>query len=136
MPEPTDCCCVFLCSHLPLQVDVKDTVGCGDSFAAAIVLGYTRTHDVHATLLLANAVGAATATGRGAGTNVADAKTVHELLQQAAAACNGNGVQRHDLEKALHILHDSLSSAELMHLINTSSSGSSSQQKTPAAHAA
>ncbi|WIA29071.1 hypothetical protein OEZ86_011582 [Tetradesmus obliquus] len=125
------------------KVDVKDTVGCGDSFAAAIVLGYTRTHDVHATLLLANAVGAATATGRGAGTNVADAKTVHELLQQAAVDCNGNGVQRHDLEKALHILHDSLSSAELLHLINTSSSGSSSssgnssrQQKTPAAHAA
>jgi hypothetical protein len=125
-----------------LQVDVKDTVGCGDSFAAAIVLGYTRTHDVHATLLLANAVGAATAMGRGAGTNVADAKTVHELLQQAAVACNGNGAQRHDLEKAMRILHDSLSSAELLHLINTASSSSSSngsssrQRKTPAAHAA
>ena len=28
-----------------LQVPVKDTVGCGDSCAAAIVLGYTRGHD-------------------------------------------------------------------------------------------
>ncbi|KAF6266752.1 Ribokinase-like protein [Scenedesmus sp. NREL 46B-D3] len=67
------------------KVDVSDTVGCGDSFAAAIVLGYTRTHDVHATLLLANAVGAATATGRGAGTNVADAKT-HTCTQRAMSA--------------------------------------------------
>ena len=49
-----------------LQVDVKDTVGCGDSFAAAVALGFTRGHSAEATLALANAVGAATATGRGA----------------------------------------------------------------------
>jgi fructose-1-phosphate kinase PfkB-like protein len=59
-----------------VQVDVQDTVGCGDSFAAAIVLGYIRSHDIPATLVLANAVGAATAMGRGAGTNVASAHTV------------------------------------------------------------
>ena len=48
-----------------LQVNVKDTVGCGDSFAAAIALGFTRCETPEATLALANAVGAATATGRG-----------------------------------------------------------------------
>lgn len=53
------------------DTQVQDTVGCGDSFAAAIVLGFTRGYSVEATLALANAVGAATATGRGAGTNVA-----------------------------------------------------------------
>ena len=61
---------------VPVQVEVQDTVGCGDSFAAAIVLGYIRSHDIPATLVLANAVGAATAMGRGAGTNVASAPTV------------------------------------------------------------
>ena len=46
---------------------VADTVGCGDSFAAAIVMGYTRRHSIPALLTLANAVGAATAMGEGAG---------------------------------------------------------------------
>lgn len=50
-----------------VQVDVQDTVGCGDSFAAAIVLGYTRGHRIPPLLALANAVGAATAMGSGAG---------------------------------------------------------------------
>ncbi len=54
---------------------VGDTVGCGDSFAAAIVLGYIRGYDIPATMALANAVGAATAMGTGAGTNVASAQT-------------------------------------------------------------
>ena len=49
------------------QVDVADTVGCGDSFAAAVVLGYTRGHRIPPLLALANAVGAATAMGSGAG---------------------------------------------------------------------
>lgn len=128
---------------LLFQVEVKDTVGCGDSFAAAIVLGYTRTHDIHATLLLANAVGAATAMGRGAGTNVADASTVLELLQQAASNCNGNGsssLQRCDVEKALSMLHDSLSSSDLLGLLSSSSNSSGadrhSNSRAPAAHAA
>jgi sugar/nucleoside kinase (ribokinase family) len=59
-----------------MQVKVKDTVGCGDSFAAAIVLGYINGCCEEATLTLANAVGAATATGRGAGRNVAKAYKV------------------------------------------------------------
>lgn len=67
-----------------MKVDVVDTVGCGDSFAAAIVAGFINGHDIPGTLLLANAVGAATATGRGAGTNVADVNTVRRLLRQAA----------------------------------------------------
>lgn len=48
------------------QVPVVDTVGCGDSFAAAVALGFTRGQSPEATLALANAVGAATAMGRGA----------------------------------------------------------------------
>eukprot|EP00775_Hariotina_reticulata_P013761 gene13761-13880_t len=102
------------------KVDVSDTVGCGDSFAAAVVLGFVRSHDVHATLLLANAVGAATAMGRGAGTNVARAETVLSLLQAAAGnGSNGNeGTSRngsqsskvnlHDVNKALAMLQESL----------------------------
>ena len=38
------------------QVDVQDTVGCGDSFAAAVVLGYTRGHAIPPVMALANAV--------------------------------------------------------------------------------
>jgi hypothetical protein len=103
-----------------LQVEVSDTVGCGDSFAAAIVLGFIHSLDIHATLLLANAVGAATAMGRGAGTNVARAETVLSLLQAAAGhSSNGTGggatngsqgskITRSDVNKALEILRESL----------------------------
>ena len=68
-----------------LEVEALDTVGCGDSFAAAVVLGRIRSHALSTTLALANAVGAATATGRGAGRNVARAEHVAELLDDAAA---------------------------------------------------
>lgn len=44
--------------HTLAQVDVRDTVGCGDSFAAAVVLGYCRQHSIPAVMALANAVGA------------------------------------------------------------------------------
>lgn len=64
-----------------LKVPVVDTVGCGDSFAAAIALGYTRGQSTDATLALANAVGAATAMSRGAGRGVASADTVMSLLR-------------------------------------------------------
>jgi sugar/nucleoside kinase (ribokinase family) len=64
-----------------MQVNVVDTVGCGDSFAAAIVLGYLQGQGLVSTLQLANAVGAATAMGRGAGRNVAGADTVLRLLE-------------------------------------------------------
>ncbi len=35
---------------LTLQVPVADTVGCGDSFAAAIILGFIRGHSIPETL--------------------------------------------------------------------------------------
>jgi bifunctional ADP-heptose synthase (sugar kinase/adenylyltransferase) len=95
---PSVCCC----GHH--QVDVQDTVGCGDSFAAAIVLGYTRGLDVNATLALANAVGAATAMGRGAGTNVASADTVMGILQLAA----DSSPARSDAKAALAVLSNAL----------------------------
>lgn len=88
---------------------MKDTVGCGDSFAAAIVMGFCRTHDVRATLLLANAVGAATATGRGGGTNVARADTVMLLLQAAAKGSSSQAAgHQSDIELAISVLHSSL----------------------------
>ncbi|KAH9322665.1 hypothetical protein KI387_017304, partial [Taxus chinensis] len=60
------------CHYTPaFKVDVADTVGCGDSFASAIVAGYINSMPVITTLALANAVGGATAMGCGAGRNVA-----------------------------------------------------------------
>jgi hypothetical protein len=156
-----------------LQVDVTDTVGCGDSFAAAVVLGYIRDHDIPPTMVggpllgpplllgllpawqqrpgppaqrawapaldpalgssscaalavphalgrpqpvcsepskrllqvLANAVGAATAMGRGAGRNVARPGLVMDLLAQHAAEANGSGA---DVRTAIDMLRLSL----------------------------
>ncbi|KAH8947085.1 hypothetical protein BDL97_11G022100 [Sphagnum fallax] len=64
------------------KVDVVDTVGCGDSFAAAVMLGYNMRVSVPitTTIALANAVGAATAMGQGAGRNVASAAKVTDIL--------------------------------------------------------
>jgi sugar/nucleoside kinase (ribokinase family) len=41
------------------QVNVIDTVGCGDSFVAAIAFGYIHNMPLVHTLAIANAVGAA-----------------------------------------------------------------------------
>ena len=71
-----------------LKVDVRDTVGCGDSFASAVVLGYTRQHSIPAVMALASAVGAATAMGLGAGRNVARAEVVEALLEDAVGDCD------------------------------------------------
>ena len=98
---------------------VGDTVGCGDSFAAAIVMGFIRKYDIPSTMALANAVGAATAMGTGAGTNVASAETVMHLLTDATqqSANNGgssrlegsvHGDQAYGNASALQILHDTL----------------------------
>ena len=91
------------------EIDVVDTVGCGDSAAAAVVLGYLKIQKkkkklfeassgkiaylpnavlagmMEETLTLATAVGSATATRPGAGRNVADAETTRALLTAAAA---------------------------------------------------
>ena len=69
------------------SVDVKDTVGCGDSFAAAIALGYTQGKDIRSTLALAGAVGAATAMGTGAGRNVATVSRVVDILTRKLKSC-------------------------------------------------
>ncbi|KAJ8497710.1 hypothetical protein OPV22_008262 [Ensete ventricosum] len=65
------------------KVNVVDTVGCGDSFAAAIAFGFLHRMPAVNTLALANAVGAATATGCGAGRNVAHLNKVLQLLKQS-----------------------------------------------------
>lgn len=69
-------------------MDVKDTVGCGDSFAAAIALGYIRGLPIVNTLALANAVGAATAMGCGAGRNVAALDDVRNILSSSKVCGN------------------------------------------------
>ena len=43
---------------------MQDTVGCGDSFAAAVVLGYTRGHAIPPVMALANAVRVLVSQGR------------------------------------------------------------------------
>ncbi|KAG9452579.1 hypothetical protein H6P81_005483 [Aristolochia fimbriata] len=64
-----------------LKVEVVDTVGCGDSFSAAIVYGFLHGMTAINTLALANAVGASTAMGCGAGRSVATLDKVLELLK-------------------------------------------------------
>ncbi|KAL5210156.1 hypothetical protein ABZP36_005779 [Zizania latifolia] len=65
------------------EIDVVDTVGCGDSFTAAIAFGFLHNLPAVSTLTLANAVGAATATGSGAGRNVAHLDKVLQLLRES-----------------------------------------------------
>jgi sugar/nucleoside kinase (ribokinase family) len=94
-----------------VNVDVKDTVGCGDSFAAAIVLGFTQGHGINSVLALGNAVGAATAMAMGAGRNVAAAETVEQLLKSQIEELNNEGGDREvsaAAREALDILQASL----------------------------
>ncbi|KAI7727523.1 hypothetical protein M8C21_003827 [Ambrosia artemisiifolia] len=65
------------------KVNVMDTVGCGDSFVAAIAYGYIHNMPLVHTLTIANAVGAATATGCGAGRNVARLQEVVRLIKES-----------------------------------------------------
>ncbi|KAK4732040.1 hypothetical protein R3W88_025028 [Solanum pinnatisectum] len=65
------------------KVNIIDTVGCGDSFVAAVAFGFIHDLPLSYTLTLANAVGAATATGCGAGRNVASLGKVRELLKES-----------------------------------------------------
>lgn len=64
------------------KVNVIDTVGCGDSFVAAIAFGHIHELPLICTLTIANAVGAATAMGCGAGRNVAKIKQVMEIARE------------------------------------------------------
>lgn len=70
-----------VCGVPAFKVDVVDTVGCGDSFTAAVAFGFLHDSPPINTLALANAVGAATAMGCGAGRNVASLSKVMELLR-------------------------------------------------------
>lgn len=80
------------------KVEVEDTVGCGDSFAAAIALGFGLCKegkaDIESTLALAGAVGAATAMGEGAGRNVADVSRVREILTRSGSSEKIQGALR------------------------------------------
>ena len=71
-------------------------------------MGYTQQHSIPTVMALANAVGAATAMGAGAGRNVANAETVMRLLQTAQAA--GDDGRHH--AAALDVLRTSLSSTD------------------------
>ena len=116
------------------SVDVADTVGCGDSAAAAIVLGYLNikkarqqarsekgsedlskeilVHMLEETLTLATAVGAATAMRAGAGRNVATAKLVRTLLSKCIGSVHqdpgGFAISSRAAEQAMHVLDSSL----------------------------
>ncbi|KAH9602775.1 hypothetical protein KSS87_023062 [Heliosperma pusillum] len=63
------------------EVKVIDTVGCGDSFVAAVAFGFVHRLPSTNTLAIANAVGAATATGCGAGRNVACLAKTTQLIK-------------------------------------------------------
>lgn len=86
------------------RIDVVDTVGCGDSFAAAFVLASvigsgvsspsspTSLSPLPVALALANAVGAATASASGAGRAVASPEVVLDLLERDARGGDGDAV--------------------------------------------
>ena len=65
------------------QVNIIDTVGCGDSYVAAIAYGFKHNLPLVNTLAIANAVGAATAMGCGAGRNVATLEKVKNILRSS-----------------------------------------------------
>lgn len=63
-------------------VELVDSVGCGDSFDAALLLGRMRRSGARASLRLACAAGAATAEGHGAGRNVGTLARMRDLVAQ------------------------------------------------------
>ncbi|KAI4349428.1 hypothetical protein L6164_010018 [Bauhinia variegata] len=65
------------------KVGVVDTVGCGDSFVAAVAYSFIHKLPMVNTLAIANAVGAATAMGCGAGRNVATLDKVKDILSSS-----------------------------------------------------
>jgi len=116
-------------------VEVGDTVGCGDSAAAAVVLGYAKicaarvklfeassgkiaylpnsrlAAMMEETLALATATGAATATKKGAGRNVATAERVEALLDACVCdeeTCAGWGINAAAAKRAKELLDASL----------------------------
>jgi sugar/nucleoside kinase (ribokinase family) len=73
--------------HVPgFSVPVVDTVGTGDSFAAAFIAGWLRGGTLRDCATLANAMGALVATQRGAGTRIPARESLLELLANHPAA--------------------------------------------------
>jgi sugar/nucleoside kinase (ribokinase family) len=68
------------------SITARDTVGCGDSFAAAVALARSVGASPEVTLALGNAVGAATALSPGAGRNVATPSDAAALLRRDAGS--------------------------------------------------
>ena len=68
--------------HEAYEVNLVDSVGCGDSFDAALLLGRMRGLSVQSSLRLACAAGAATAEGRGAGRNVGTLSRMSDLVEE------------------------------------------------------
>jgi len=85
------------------SITARDTVGCGDSFAAAVALARSAGVGPQVTLAIANAVGAATALAPGAGRNVAHASDAAALLRRE--------VGDRAAEEALRLLATSLGAA-------------------------
>jgi len=91
-------------------VNVIDTVGCGDSFVAAIAYGFIHNMPLVNTLAIANAVGAATAMGCGAGRNVATLEKVVDLIRSSNLS--------EDDEFWFDILEKNMVSQEITYLSN------------------
>jgi ribokinase len=71
-----------LISHPGFRVPVVDTVGAGDSFAAAFIAGWLRGGSLEDCAALANAMGAMVATQRGAGTRIPSRATLLGMLHE------------------------------------------------------
>jgi fructokinase len=69
--------------HPGFPAQVVDTTGAGDAVAAAVVLAYQKGMDARQTVLLANAMGAATVERLGGGLNIPAADDVRAVLQRA-----------------------------------------------------
>lgn len=101
-------------------MNVIDTVGCGDSFVAGIAFGFLHDMPTINTLALANAVGAATAMGCGAGRNVANLENVIELM--GASNLNVGNFWN-------ELLHENLDTSEIRLLSTTIINGSNDKLK-------
>lgn len=99
---------------------VIDTVGCGDSFVAAVAFGFLHNMPTVNTLALANAVGAATAMGCGAGRNVATLENVIELMR--VSNLNEDNFW-------YELLHEDLDTPEIIMLSRTIINGSNNKMK-------